>query len=324
MILSRRQALLGIGAAFATGLAACHRSETGEPGVVRLGYLPTVTHAPVIVGVASGRIARAIAPLVLETRVFRGGPAVVEALLSRSIDLGTSGPAPVVITQARYGDGTLEIDSGCGSGGASLVLRKGLAIASGAELRGKSLASAQLGSTQDVSLRKYLRANGLGSVESGGDVRVFAFANATILAELRQGQLDGAWVPEPWPTRMIAQIGATRFLDERDLWPNRRFSASLVVSRPSFRASRNADLAAVVAAIQNEIELAKRHPKGTRDAAFAAIDELTGAGPKDIFDEAWTKVEFDKDPLKEAILTLANDAKSLGLLLQVPNASLFV
>lgn len=324
MILSRRQALLGIGAALATGLTACHRSEAGEPGVVRLGYLPSLTHAPVVVGVASGRIARAIAPLTLDTRVFRAGPSVVEALLARSIDLGTSGPAPVVITQARYGDGTLEIESGCGSGGASLVLRRGLTLANGAELRGKSLASAQLGSTQDISLRKYLRANRLGSVESGGNVRVFAFANATILAELREGQLDGAWVPEPWPTRMVAQIGATRFLDERDLWPNRRFSSSLVVSRPPFRAARGADLALVVAAIRSEIELAKKDPEGTRDAAFAAIERLTGAGPKPVFDEAWTKVDFDQDPLQEAVLTVADDAKSLGFVSSVPSASLFV
>ncbi|HEX7664745.1 MAG TPA: ABC transporter substrate-binding protein, partial [Polyangiaceae bacterium] len=314
----------GLGAAFATGLTACHKNEAGEPGVIRLGYLPNVTHSPLVVGVASGRIAKAIAPLKLETKVFRAGPAVVEALLSRSIDLGSSGPAPVVITQARYGEGTLEIESGCASGGASLVLKKGLTIRSGAELRGKSLASAQLGSTQDVSLRKYLRASGLDSIENGGDVRVFAFANATILEELREGQLDGAWIPEPWPTRVIAQVGATRFLDERDLWPNHRFSSSLVVSRPAFRQARETDLEVVVAAIKNEIELAKKDPEGTRDAAFAAIDKLTGAGPKKIFDEAWKRVEFDQDQLRDAVLSFANDAKSLGLVPTVPSASLFV
>ena len=82
MIVSRREALLGLGALLATGVSACKRNDAGEPGVVRLGYLANVTHSPVIAGVASGRIAKAIAPLTLETRVFRAGPSVVEALLS--------------------------------------------------------------------------------------------------------------------------------------------------------------------------------------------------------------------------------------------------
>ncbi|MEO7109519.1 MAG: hypothetical protein ABI183_03685, partial [Polyangiaceae bacterium] len=138
--ISRREAVLGIGALLATGVSACHRVDSGDAGVLRIGYLANVTHSPMIAGVASGRIAKAIAPIKLETRVFRAGPAVVEALLSKSIDLGTSGPAPVVITQARYGDGTLEVESGCASGGASFVIRKGLNVQAAADLRGKSVA----------------------------------------------------------------------------------------------------------------------------------------------------------------------------------------
>lgn len=328
MISSRRDFLRGLGALAATGLGAaslagCRRNEAGEPGVVRIGYLANVTHSPMIAGVASGRIAKAIAPLKLETRVFRAGPAVVEALLSRSIDLGTSGPAPVVITQSRYGDGTLEIESGCGSGGASLVLRKDLHVSSAAELRGRSLASPQIGCTQDVSLRKYLRAAGLDSIENGGDVRVFAFAPATILAEMRRGDIDGAWLPEPWATRMVQTIGATRFLDERDLWPNRQFSSALLVSRPSFRSARDADVAKVVAALHAEIDRANASPSAAREETFTAIDKLTGAGPRKIFDEACSFVQVTKDPLRDAVLSFAGDARDLGFLPAVPGPSLF-
>jgi NitT/TauT family transport system substrate-binding protein len=310
-------------ALFATGVAACHREDRGDAGVLRIGYLANVTHSPMIAGVASGRIAKAIAPIKLETRVFRAGPSVVEALLSKSIDLGTSGPAPVVITQARYGDGTLEVESGCASGGASLVLRKGLDVRTAADLRGKSLASPQIGCTQDISLRKYLRAAGLDSTDRGGDVKVYAFAPATILAEMRRGEVDGAWLPEPWATRMVKTIGATRFVDERDLWPNHEFSSALVVTRPQFRAARSADMDNLIAAIREEIERAQHQPDVAREEAFNAIDKLTGAGPKDIFAEAWSRVSFTKDPLREAVLAFASDACDLGMLPKIPGPALF-
>ena len=321
--ISRREAVLGIGALLATGVSACHREDHGDAGVLRIGYLANVTHAPMIAGVASGRIAKAIAPIELETRVFRAGPSVVEALLSKSIDLGTSGPAPVVITQARYGDGTLEVESGCASGGASLVIRKGLKVVAAADLRGKSLASPQIGCTQDISLRKYLRVAGLDSTDRGGDVKVYAFAPATILAEMRSGDLDGAWLPEPWATRMVSTIGARRFVDERDLWPNHEFSSALVVTRPSFRAARAADLEKLMTAIGEEIDRAKKEPDVTREEAFKAIDVLTGAGPHDIFAEAWSHVAFTRDPLREAVLAFANDACDLGMLPKVPGPALF-
>ncbi len=322
--ITRREAVLGIVALLATGVSACHREDHGDAGVLRIGYLANVTHSPMIAGVASGRIAKAIAPIRLETRVFRAGPSVVEALLSKSIDLGTSGPAPVVITQARYGDGTLEVESGCASGGASLVLRKDLHAETAADLRGRSLASPQIGCTQDISLRKYLRAAGLDSTDRGGDVKVYAFAPATILAEMRRGELDGAWLPEPWATRMVKTIGATRFVDERDLWPNREFSSALVVTRPQFRAARRADVEKLMAAIGAEVDRAKNQSDLTREEAFNAIDKLTGAGPKDIFAEAWSRVSFTKDPLREAVLAFAGDARDLGMLPKVPGPSLFV
>ena len=321
--ISRREAVLGLGALLATGAAACKRSDAGEPGVVRLGYLANMTHSPVIAGVASGRIARAIAPLKLETRVFRAGPSVVEALLSRSIDVGTSGPAPVVITQSRYGDGTLEVESGCGSGGASFVVRAGAKIERASDLRGKSVASPQIGCTQDVSLRKYLRGASLDSIENGGDVRVFAFAPATILAEMRRGELDGAWLPEPWATRIVQTLGARRLVDERDLWPDREFSSALVVSRPQFRSAREEDLSKVLAAIRAEIDRAAADPVGAREETFRAIDELTGAGPRKIFDEACGFVSFTNDPLRDAVLAFAGDAHALGLLPKVPGPALF-
>jgi NitT/TauT family transport system substrate-binding protein len=315
-----RRAFLGGLLPAAMALGGCRRSD--EPGVLRLGYLANLSHGPMIAGIASGRFQAKLAPLRIEARVFRAGPRVVEALLGHSIDIGTSGPAPVVITQARHGEGTFRVLSGCASGGASLVVAKG--ITRPADLRGKTLATPQLGSTQDIALRKWLRDNGLETSERGGDVRVTTFANATILTQLSRGELAGAWLPEPWGTRVVYDKLATRFVDERDLWPNRAFSSSLAVARQSFVSSRADDVARFMEALGDEIDRALADPARARAEIYSAIDALTGnAGKKVIFDEAFTKLEYTRDPLIGAVRTFADDAFALGLVPRSGSAGLF-
>jgi NitT/TauT family transport system substrate-binding protein len=113
--ISRRDLLCGT---FAAAIAGC-RARTD--GVVRIGYMTNLTHAPAIVGIALERIARALG-VPVESRTFRAGPRVVEALVGGAIDVGVSGPAPVIYTHARHGAGTLRVISGCCSGGASFVV----------------------------------------------------------------------------------------------------------------------------------------------------------------------------------------------------------
>ena len=124
-----------------------------------------------------------------------------------AIDVGVSGPAPVVYTHARHGAGTLRVLSGCCSGGASFIVGRGSGIKGPENLRGKTLATVQIGTTQDIALRKYLKAHGYAPAERGGDVTVHALDAATILAEIRRGALDGAWLPEPWATRVVLDAG---------------------------------------------------------------------------------------------------------------------
>ena len=262
-MISRRAFLGGLLPAAMAGLGGAGCTRGDEPGVLRVGYLANLSHGPMLAGVASGRFQAKLAPLRREARIFRAGPRVVEALLGRSIDVGTSGPAPVVITQARHGDDTFRVLSGCASGGASLVVGPG--IRGPNDLRGKLVATPQLGSTQDVALRKWLKDNGLESTERGGDVRVTAFANFTILEQLRRRELAAAWLPEPWGSRVIHDGVATRYLDERDLWPDRAFSSSLLVARQAFVSSRRQDVERFTEALGEEIDRARSDPARARD-----------------------------------------------------------
>ncbi len=305
--MTRRDLIAGMCAA---AIAGCSRRADG---VVRIGYMTNLTHAPAILGVASGRIAAALG-VPVESRTFRAGPRVIEALIGGAIDVGVSGPAPVVYTHARHGAGTLHVLSGCCSGGASFVVGRGSGIKGPEDLRGKTLATVQIGTTQDIALRKYLKAHGYAPAERGGDVTVHALDAATILSEVRRGALDGAWLPEPWATRVVLDAGAVRLIDERDLWPNRAFPTAIVVAHGDFMRTRAAMAARVVNAFGDEVDRAKALPAETRDQARVELGHLMGkALPRALIDEASHWVDYTRDPLPDALETFARDAADLGL-----------
>ena len=315
--MNRRVFLAGLAGAVATaatGIALGRRS--GGAGVLRVGVMANLTHAPLLAGLGSGRIAEALAPVVIESRVFRSGPRVTEALIGDAIDVGTSGPAPAVVHHARHssgGRGGLRILGGCSSGGASLVVTRRARIRSAEDLHGKSLAVTQIGTTQDLALRSYLAEHSFRDTTAGGDVRVIAVAGATILEQMRSGELDGAWLPEPWATRIVRELGAERFIDERDLWEGRRFSTAVLVAR----ADRAADarVTRFASALAEEVARAVRDPANTREEAYAELGRRVGnAGKRADFDAAWAFIDFTSDPLRATVEELGRRARSLQIL----------
>ena len=312
IVLSRRDLVTG---ACGASLAAACRPRDGS--ALRLGLMTNLTHAPVIVGLRAGRIEKALG-VPINSRTFRAGPRVLEALVGDAIDVGVSGPAAIVYTNARHA-GLLRVLSGCSSGGASFVVAKASGIRGPGDLRGKTLATPQIGTTQDISLRKYLAAHGYKPAERGGDVTVHALDSMTILTEMRRGALDGAWLPEPWATRVVIDAGAERLVDERDLWPGRMFPTALVVARRDFVRRQPALAQAFAAAVVSEVDHAVRAPAETRDVASEALARMLGkALPATLVEEAWRFIDFTPDPLAEALDAIADDAWALGL---APRAS---
>jgi NitT/TauT family transport system substrate-binding protein len=306
----RRAFVGGSCAAGILGLAACGRRRDRS---ARIGFMTNLTHAPAIVGLASGRVGQALG-VPVEARSFRAGPRVIEALVGDAIDVGVAGPAAIVYANARRSRGALRILSGCCSGGASFVVSPSSGIRRPQDLRGRTLATPQIGTTQDISLRKYLKLHGYVPAERGGDVIVHALDSATILTEMRRGALDGAWLPEPWATRVVQDAGAIRLIDERDLWPNRLFPSALVVARGEFARER-ADVAArLTAAIRGEVDRALRLPEESCEAVRGELGRLVGkALPRTLLSEAWKWVDFTTNPLEDALEELAADAAALGL-----------
>ena len=189
--------------------AVAAEPATAEPVTLRLGYFPNVTHAPAIIGVESGAFAEALGPNVtLEVTNFNAGGEAIEALLSGAIDATFIGPNPAINGFAQSNGEALRIVAGTTSGGASLVVAEG--IDSPEDLADTTLASPALGNTQDVALRAWLAENGFATdTAGGGDVSVVNVENSEALTLFRDGEIDGAWVPEPWATRLSSKAAAT-------------------------------------------------------------------------------------------------------------------
>lgn len=311
----RRRAFLGgIAAVAATGigggLAFARRSDDD---VLRVGVMMNLTHAPLLAGLGSGRIARALAPTKIETIAFRAGPRVSEALLGGAIDAGTAGSAAIVIHHARHSasGGGLRVVSGCASGGASFMIAKSSGIRSAEDLHGRRLAVTQIGTTQDVALRAYLRKHGLVDRAAGGDVGVIAVSAAVILDQMKRGELHGAWLAEPWATRLESEIGAIRFVDERDLWPERAFSTAALATRASH--SGDPRIARLVAALAEEVARARSSSEATLDEAYAEMKRHVGnPGERKVFTAASRYIDFTADPIPSSFARFAEDAAAMG------------
>ena len=205
-----------------------------EPVTLRLGYFPNVTHSPAVVGVEHGDFEDTLGDNVtLELSTFNAGPAAVEAIFGGALDASFIGPNPAINAYAQSKGEAIRIVSGTASGGAYLVTKP--EITSSEDLEGKTLATPQLGNTQDVALRAWLKGEGYTTdTAGGGDVKILPQENAQTLDTFKAGQIDGAWVPEPWATRLVNEGGGKILVDERDLWPEGEYVTTHLIVTTEF------------------------------------------------------------------------------------------
>jgi len=305
-------------ASTATQGSASPGGPTGDlpQGTLRLGYFPNVTHAQALIGVADGVFAEALGPTIqLETSTFNAGPAVIEALFAGEIDISYIGPNPAINGYVQSGGEALRVVSGSASGGARLVVRPEANIRVAADLAGKTIATPQLGNTQDVALRAYLVANELDSTENGGKVKVQPTSNADTLTLFQRGDIDGAWVPEPWASRLEIEAGGVEFLDERELWPNGEFVTTQIIVRTEFLEERPDVVARLLAAHIEVTQDIQAEPDEAKQKVNGEIARLTTAAlPEAVIDSAWTHLSFTWDPVAPSLLKSAEDAEELGFI----------
>lgn len=283
---------------------------------VKLGYFPNVTHATPLVGLRSGgQIPRELGGTKVRTQVFNAGPSAIEALNAKAVDMTWVGPSPSINGYVQSGGKNLRIVGGATSGGASLVVnpRK---IRSLSDLRGKKIATPQLGNTQDVALLHYLKSKGIEvSPETGkGDTSVLRQDNKEIPTTFRQGGIDGAWVPEPTAAKLV-DAGARTLLDEKKLWKGGKFVTTNLVVRQDFLKEHPAVVEAVLRGSVKTNAWIRSHPGAAKKHINAALSRDAGKPlPDAVLDAAFRQIEVTDDPLAATLRGQAGHAVSAGLL----------
>ena len=246
---------LAVALAALAAVPACKRGAAGAP--LRLGYFPNVTHAQALVGVDDGTYARALGGK-LVTRVFNAGPAAMEALVAGDLDAPTSGPGPAAIAYLRTHGEAIRVIAGAASGGA-VARRAGRA--GPADLAGKRVALARSSGTPRTWRSAPGSARAASRWERPGPVNVTPLSNPDILSLFARGALAGAWVPEPWGARLVAEAGGRILVDERTLWPGGRFPTTVLAVSQRALAERRPEIDALLRA---HAELTRRFETGPR------------------------------------------------------------
>jgi NitT/TauT family transport system substrate-binding protein len=292
-------------------LPSAPETNSGMPSKIRIGYFANITHAPALISVQKGLFAKYLPDTKIEYFVFPSGPAAVEAFKGGALDISYLGPNPAINGFATTDGSLLRIVSGATYGGAQFIVQPGVAEEN---LQGKNFATPGLGGTQDVALRSWLTNKGL-SYEVGGDVSITPSDNAATLALFQKGDIDGAWVPEPWASRLVLEGKGKVLVDETDLWEDGKFVTTHIASTTAFATKYPAAVEAVLQANLDALQLIAEDPAEAKRLSLAEIAKQTGKTlAADVVERAWANLSFGYDPLAKSLELSAKSAVSAGLL----------
>jgi len=284
--------------------------------VVRVGAFPNITHPQAMVGKNEGWFEKALGSNVkIEWKSFNAGPSAIEALFSGALDMTYIGPNPAITGYVRSQGEALRVVAGATSGGAALVVRNDSGIQKPEDFHGKRVASPQMGNTQDVALRAWLKAHGMKSADKGGDVMVMPLANPDQLTLFLKKELDAAWAPEPCATRLIKEGNGRLFLDERDLWPKGQFTTAHLIVSTKFLHEHPDVVKNFIRAHVELTDWINGHLPEAKKMLNAQIQKETGkALSPAVLDDAFARMQVTYDPLRNALLTSARSAFESGFL----------
>ncbi|WP_454699128.1 ABC transporter substrate-binding protein [Arthrobacter humicola] len=327
--------LIAAGAVVASTLSRDSSAQAAAPAPtpaaeLKLGYFGNVTHAPALVGVKQGFLARSLGETKLSTQVFNAGPAAIEALNAGAIDATYIGPNPAINSFVKSKGESVSIIAGAAAGGAQLVVKPEIAAA--ADLKGKTLSTPQLGGTQDVALRAWLAAQGYKTNTDGsGDVAINPTENAQTLKLFQDGKLDGAWLPEPWASRLVLQAGAKVLVDEKDLWDGSltgkpgEFPTTILIVNKKFATDHPDTVKALLKGHAESVQWLNDTPGAEKASVLnTALKESGGAElPADVIERSLKNIVFTVDPLAGAYKKLLQDGVDAGTTKQADISGIF-
>ena len=313
MILSVGIAVIILGSIAAIVL---NSNEKLNENNLRIAYFPNVGHVIPIVGIEKGFFLEKIdSDTEIESRIFDSGPQVIESLFANSVDIAYVGPGPAINGFLNSENKNIKILSGAASGGASFIVHPNSEINSASDFVGKKIAAPQIGNTQDVSLRHYLSENNLKPAEKGGSVVVYNISNPDIYTLFVKGEIDGAWVAEPWATILETELGGNRLFFEEDLWPNKQFASVLLIVNSNYAEKNPEIISNFLLSHKQTVNWINNNPIETRNIFNSFLKSHLGQSLSDnVVDISLSNLEITSDAVSNSVYSFAEKADALGYL----------
>src|SRR5437016_11243833 len=308
----KTRALIAVVGALAVFLP---NSRAEEKITTRFGHFPNITHAQGVIAHALARQGKGwfeqrLGPDVeIQWFTYNAGPSAMEAMFAGSLDLTYVGQGPALNAHFKSNGAEVRVIGGAANAGAALVVKPDGPIKTAADFRGKKIATPQLGNTQDISCRAWLKAQGFKVTQTGGDVTVIPTANPDQLALFQSGGVDAVWTVEPWVTRLERDAKAKVFHEDTDV------ITTWLASSVKFL-SGHRDMARKVTTANKELtEWIQAHPDDAQKKLIAELKEETKTEfAPDAVAQAWKRIRFTTDVPINLVAKAVQDGKDAGFL----------
>ena len=318
----RRLLVLAVASVLVAALSSCGgdaESSTsggsGEGVEVRVGYFPNLTHGTALVGLAQDYYEDALADdgATLVAQDFNSGTDTIEALLGGGLDATYIGPSPSVTAFAQSNGEQVRVVAGAASGGAALVVQPEITAIE--DLEGQIVATPSVGNTQDIAARYYFKTHGYETdTDGGGDVSIIGQDNSVTVQAFRQGDIAGAWVPEPYVS-ILREAGGEVLVDEADLWPGGQFVTTQLLVRTEFLEEHPDLVADLLQAHVESNDFINSSPDEAMTIMGEQLNELTQSElPAEVLASAFDSLTFTNDPLPKTLMESAAHAEEVGVI----------
>ena len=301
-------------------LSLTQRAFAGE--TIRVGHFPNVTHVQALVAQHLSRTGhgwfeeRLGKDVKVEWYIYNAGPSAMEAILANSIDLTYVGPSPTLNAYSKSNGEDIRIIAGAATGGAALVVQPDSALKQPADFRGKTIATPQLGNTQDVACRAWLANGGLKITQTGGEAYVVPTPNPDQLTLFQQKKLDAVWTVEPWVSRLERDAGGKILIEQL------KDSITVLVSGVKFLTTKRELAKKFVQAHRELTDWILAHPDEAKQMVQQELAAETQAKVSaELIVHAWPRIGLTTDVNPDEYRQFLANAQRAGFIRTPPDLS---
>ena len=289
---------------------------------IRFGHFPNITHAQGVIAHALSRQGKGwfeqrLGPNVeIQWFTYNAGPSAMEAIFAGSLDVTYVGPSPALNAYFKSNGEEIRVISGAANAGAALVVKADSPIKAPADFRGKKIATPQLGNTQDISCRAWLKAHGFNVTQTGGDVTVIPTANPDQLGLFQSGGVDAVWTVEPWLSRLEQEASGKVLVEEKDA------ATTVLVSSVRFL-NQQRDLVKRFAQAHAELTdwIIKNPDEAQRLIKAELLEETKSDMSPQLIAAAWKRIVFTAEPPRSAVEKFMQNSVKAGFIKTAPDLS---